>query len=1104
MKFYTKSDALNYFAKNNSSGKMKLFQQDIDRAGSKIFYVASASQMLNAIKQNQYAHYYEFWSDKCKLQFGLDIDMKFTTTVLTNNDITQRINNIIMNVMNGAKLYYNHNYDIKKIIVMKNDEIEQKKENPNKISYHVVFGGLTFENYIVCKDFYMRLSKDYNMEWCDKAIYNLTCLRTCFSSKMGKCAILKPIQMIIDGQKTNSLQYCSEQDFNNFWKQTLITNIDATCRVIDKSAMKMTNSQLKIKTDSNVDVSNINLEQILFELPPEFYDDYDRWTKIGMILCNISPDNYDLWYRWSEQSDKFQSNKMKTTWASFCKEKNNKLSVGTLIKWCKDCGIIDIYKNEKKSTMSIVDNYPATEIIISQAYRQKALILHQAKLNPNYFTTYLKSNLLAIQSEKGTGKTSNLLDALFDPKNNMINDHTSILFISSRRTFGIKLLNDLREHKFKLYSEITDQQIVARRIICQIDSLMRLERDTYDFVIIDECESLARYLTSTHFTKNPKASMIVSYLDIRVKEAKHVYIMDADLSDRCLNYFSRVKDLQPDQVDVVINTFKPYTNYNIQYMSYLAWLNKIIIDVEANKKLVIPMASNSKAKDLLTKINADFPEKKVLLIHKETSDEEKLAKLLRVNEIWNTYDIVIYTPSVCMGVSFDVPNYFDNIYAYGCSNSLGAQEFCQMLHRVRQPKNNVIYLAMDYYKDFETDDLITYSTVEKMLCSNYYLYLHDLHTNLVPHKPQSRSQTFNANYANDLDDGIDVSCTKINTNVDISKHAIMYPYKEEPIYDLYVRNSLEVIANKLNFASQFFGYVKEKGYQLQHVANDAQGYAQIAQEMKNIRTDREEEVLSSTVDAIYEAPDLNKEEYLIKIRQKDEYVTEEDIAAIRRYNIVSCYKLDKVENITIAEQMTKEFIEIYHDKSKMLWFRNLTTIMPTDNQSIINKLQIMHDNNATSTYITNCYLDFTARNKYAYHYYAIELIKSTGFDIGQLGKTISQFDLETSMLGAMGWFNDNKLEIAHKFDLPKIINKDLTTIDKLSDKLKLINTIIFSQYGLRIKKLNQSTDPIKIIYGLNDDGIWEHIKYFQPINLTSRLEKQEQIHDTTELDQFID
>ena len=48
-----------------------------------------------------------------------------------------------------------------------------------------------------------------------------------------------------------------------------------------------------------------------------------------------------------------------------------------------------------------------------------------------------------------------------------------------------------------------------------------------------------------------------------------------------------------------------------------------------NKKLQCTMASNSKAKDLYSKLKTDFPEKNIILIHKETSDEDKLAKIIK-------------------------------------------------------------------------------------------------------------------------------------------------------------------------------------------------------------------------------------------------------------------------------------------------------------------------------------------------------------------------------------------------------------------------------------------------------------------------------------------
>ena len=72
--------------------------------------------------------------------------------------------------------------------------------------------------------------------------------------------------------------------------------------------------------------------------------------------------------------------------------------------------------------------------------------------------------------------------------------------------------------------------------------ILYIDRDKFDLVIIDECESLARYCTSSHFTKNMKASTIVSNLEFRINDANNIIIMDADLSDRCINYYKSIID----------------------------------------------------------------------------------------------------------------------------------------------------------------------------------------------------------------------------------------------------------------------------------------------------------------------------------------------------------------------------------------------------------------------------------------------------------------------------------------------------------------------------------------------------------------------------------
>ena len=111
-----------------------------------------------------------------------------------------------------------------------------------------------------------------------------------------------------------------------------------------------------------------------------------------------------------------------------------------------------------------------------------------------------------------------------------------MLFISSRRTFGIKLLSDLKKYGFELYSDIEEQYISVNKIIIQINSLQRLCNTDYEYLIIDEIESLVRYMTSSHFMKNNNSSIIVSDLEYRLNNCVKTIIMDADLSDRSINY----------------------------------------------------------------------------------------------------------------------------------------------------------------------------------------------------------------------------------------------------------------------------------------------------------------------------------------------------------------------------------------------------------------------------------------------------------------------------------------------------------------------------------------------------------------------------------------
>ena len=1050
MTFYKKKDAVIKLQKSNDPN-LRLIQKDSDEFGSKQFYVMTQKELFDSIKEteskNKLASFYESWLDKTNILFSLDID---APKDIDDEKFNKLIAKNISNVIKSAKKFYEYNYEINNIIVLKT------KKQINKQSAHVVFRGLAFENHLICKNFFFRMIKDkVKLEFCDPSIYGQTCLRTCYSTKKGKKYPLLPHQLKINNKYTSiASDYSSDL---HFFVQTLITTIDElekkniiTSQMIEEEAECDNPAKKVIEIKDNA-----QLEQIMNCLPEEYCNEYTKWNRVGIALFSMNEDNFEIFNKWSQKSSKYNYQDIKKFWEGYKTGCINKkmLGIGSLIYWAKEGG----YAFPGSNIENTVVSYPETKIEITANDKYDISYISQNKLSEKQFKPNLNKKLLALQSEKGTGKTTNLIKTIFE---NKAICPKSILFISSRRTFGIKLSADLKKYGFKLYSEVDEHYIYDKRVIVQIDSLLRLQIDKFDLIIIDECESLARYVTSSHFTKNNKASSIVSNLEYRITDAKNIIIMDADLSDRCINYYTSLIDpeniLSKNDIKIIINKFTPFQDYTLKYMKYNTWLNELKHKLLENKKVAIPMASNSKAKDLYSKLLVDFPKKKIMLIHKETSDEDKLAKLLKVNETWVNYDVVIYTPTVCMGVSFD-PIHFDSIFAYGCHNSLGAQEFCQMLHRVRSIKENVINISFDYYKYFDrVDDLISYNQVEEMLCNDHYLTYHDLDNNLIQKKYKRVGK----------------------------ERVLYYPYKKEPIYDLYVRNCKEQIDNKLNFTASFFAYAKFKNYQLEF--HETENNENISEELKEIKKAREQKEKDENIENIMVARILTQDEYKEKCMRKENFMNDSDRYEIKKYNFMRNYNISK-------EQITADLVEKYNDKKLMATYHNLSSMMDTEQQKTNSKLDILKSNQRIGDEFRTCYQDFTFKNKYTYHYHANMLLAYCGFSINNIDdkeSAVLKEIVEEMMKGKINnqtlveYLETEKNDLFWKFDCSSLINNVI--VDEFTFLLKIINNIINKQYGLRIVVAGKST--LTKSYYLTTNKTWDDLpNHIVPKNINEIL-----------------
>lgn len=1039
--FQKKKDAINFLRKCNNKN-FKFFQEDNSCTNnSKKFIVTTYDKIYNLILKGR-NNLYESWTDKTPLYFAVDIDYK-----IKDKKEEEILKNILCAIIDTAKKEYNHTYNLKDFYITKTDNQKEK------LSFHITCKGLVFENYIGSKTFYEKIKENYPLEGVDDSIYRLTCLRMTNCTKKGKKCELKPYTLKLNKQSSG------ENSINKiFWYNTLITNINSDDKFIKNKKIKKQKEEIIINEKS----SNVQLEVLLSKLPKEYCDNYTKWVSVGLACYNDNPKNYEIFDKWSSKSVKYNKDKNKKIWDKFNSSANKKeISIGSIIYWLKENNInlTDIFPSIKY----IVENYPKKPIHISENY--KITKINKDKLEIKDIEIGLKKRLFCIQSEKGTGKTTSLIKKIFESDTE---PPESILFISSRRTFGIKLLSDLKKFGFQLYSDIEEQFISLKRVIIQINSLQRLCNIDYDLIIIDECESLARYLTSSHFMKNNNSGIITSDLEYRIKNSEKTIIMDADLSDRCINYYKEIIDIDNKSLKILINEKTPYDKYTINYTKYENWVSLILKYVEDNKKLVIPMASNNKAKDLKNYILSRYPNKNVCLIHKETNDKEKLERLLNVNTDWTKFDIVIYTPTVCMGVSFDVKDYFDNIFAYGCHESLGSQEFCQMMHRVREPKDKNIYIAIDKYNFYDiTDDNITYEMTEEMICSDYYLTKYDIHTNLIPKK-----------FGKD--------------------RVLVYPYKDDVLYDLYIRNSMERITDTNNFTANFFGYIKYKKYKIKYLKyKDDEN---CSQDLKEIKKERIEKELLELVENIIKADNLSKKEYKEKIMRKDEFMDDETLFAIKKYNLKDCYDIDNFNDLT------ENFIKKYHDKGLMLNYNNLKTILNHTEQCTNDKIKILKQNEKYTIEYLGIYEEFKHKNKFTYHYYPFILLKYIGYNINNIDSNVildeellqKNIKKKIENVNLCQFLEKEKNSLLFKYNLRKtnINYSDLTNI------INFVNKILNKQYGIKIIKEKKK-------YYLSTNKLWNDIDreekiIVKKIKSNIRTENNENKNITKDLDEFLD
>jgi len=332
----------------------------------------------------------------------------------------------------------------------------------------------------------------------------------------------------------------------------------------------------------------------------------------------------------------------------------------------------------------------------------------------------------------GTGKTKRLIEYVGRHFPVRPVGGATVLFVTFRRSLARWASSRLGGLGFALYSDVTGGLSPEShpRLVVQVESLSRLEirgAPPPDLLILDESESVIAQLGSG-LAKNQRRTLAV--FDWLLRFSGRVVCLDAHLGARTAHVVGALRwgEAAPDVFRshgvhsaplLIHNRTRPgvHETYRLT-TSHPLWLKSLLEAVDAGRRVVVPTNSLAEAESLhliLTqryapgRISSDGGSApnprdssapnprdgsapnprdsrappKIVMYTSRTSSEVRSRDFADVGRAWLDVDVLIYTPTVSAGVSFEERECFDEVFALFTSSSCDALAAVQMLGRVR-------------------------------------------------------------------------------------------------------------------------------------------------------------------------------------------------------------------------------------------------------------------------------------------------------------------------------------------------------------------------------------------------------------------------------------
>lgn len=418
--------------------------------------------------------------------------------------------------------------------------------------------------------------------------------------------------------------------------------------------------------------------------------EWSVFCAVGMAIKRASGGNaFELWVKWASKSGKPQSvSDMRGLWGRFSVDKGYGFS--TLLNMAKLCNPELI-------------SQPAYKTLFNMPHIENKKVINKRYLEVEDFN--LKKSIISyIKSPMGTGKSFNI--------HKIQKRYKKIIYLSSKRAFAVAMGKEFEEDGFKNYIDLSvNERYDCEKLIISLESFHQINPENIDLLIVDESESIFNVIGSHTLQAKGEGLNNLIMFEKAIRTAKKVLVMDAFLSNRS---FNAVKTIRPDATSALtINEWKPTQRKAVRCLTKDAlWFRlkqclenkERCVVVSGSKKFAIQLFHNAINSNLIDgELDTDgiYHGKQGRLYH----SGNPLDLGTKVNEEWKTTDLLIYSPTITCGISYDNPDFkFDRLFVY-MPNKFSAcfRDATQALKRVREFTKDTIYYCLSTKGNYNFD-----------------------------------------------------------------------------------------------------------------------------------------------------------------------------------------------------------------------------------------------------------------------------------------------------------------------------------------------------------------------------------------------------------------